>query len=46
LYHYYTDKEELVDAVLSLFLDHNRKQCIDGREKAENAIAEVSRLLI
>jgi AcrR family transcriptional regulator len=41
LYQYYTDKEELVDAVLSLFLENNRKQCIDGRERAENAIHEV-----
>jgi AcrR family transcriptional regulator len=41
LYQYYTDKEELVDAVLSSFLENNRKQCIDGRQKAENAVHEV-----
>lgn len=41
LYQYYTDKEELVDAVLSSFLENNRKQCLDGRQKAENAIHEV-----
>jgi hypothetical protein len=31
----------LVDAVLSSFLENNRKQCIDGRQNAENAIHEV-----
>src|SRR5205809_6254047 len=41
LYQYYTDKEELVDAVLSSFLENNRKQCIDARQKAENALHEV-----
>ena len=41
LYQYYTDKEELVDAVLSSFLENNRKQCLEGRQKAENALHEV-----
>jgi AcrR family transcriptional regulator len=41
LYQFYTDKEELVDAVLSIFLDNNRKQCVNDRQKADNAIHEV-----
>jgi TetR/AcrR family transcriptional regulator, cholesterol catabolism regulator len=41
IYHFYTDKEELVDAVLSIMLDSNRKHCLADRQKAENAIHEV-----
>ncbi len=41
LYQFYTDKEELVDAVLSALLENNRKQCLADRQKAENAIHEV-----
>jgi AcrR family transcriptional regulator len=41
LYQYYTDKEELVDAVLSALLETNRKECLENREKAENAVHEV-----
>jgi AcrR family transcriptional regulator len=41
LYQYYTDKEELVDAVLSTLLETNRKQCLEDRQKAENAVHEV-----
>jgi AcrR family transcriptional regulator len=41
LYQFYTDKEELVDNSLSIFLEENRKQCLAGRQKAENAIHEV-----
>ncbi|PWT89532.1 MAG: TetR/AcrR family transcriptional regulator [Acidobacteria bacterium] len=41
LYQYYTDKEELVDAVLSEVLEKNRSECMDYRQVAENAIHEV-----
>ncbi len=41
LYQYYTDKEELVDVVLSAILENNRRQCLADRQKAENAIHEV-----
>jgi AcrR family transcriptional regulator len=41
LYQYYTDKEELVDAVLSTLLETNRKQCLEDRQRAENAVHEV-----
>lgn len=41
LYQYYSDKEELVDAVLTALLENNQKQCMAGRENAENAIHEV-----
>jgi len=41
LYQYYSDKEELVDAVLSALLENNQKQCMAGRQDAENAIHEV-----
>jgi hypothetical protein len=30
-----------VDSVLSSFLENNRKQCNDGRQKSENAVHEV-----
>lgn len=41
LYQFYTDKEELVDAVLSAFLENNRKHCVADRQKSENAIHEL-----
>ena len=41
VYQFYADKEELVDASLSSFLENNRKQCLADRQKAENAIHEV-----
>jgi len=41
LYQYCTDKEELVDAVFSLVMDDNRKQCLLDKQAAENAIHEV-----
>ena len=41
IYQFYTDKEELVDAVLSILLENNRKQCLADKQKAENAVHEV-----
>lgn len=41
LYQYFTDKEELVDAALSSFLEDNRRQCLSDKQKADNAIHEV-----
>ena len=41
VYQYYTDKEELVDAVLSAVLEKNRAECFRDRESAENAVHEI-----
>jgi TetR/AcrR family transcriptional regulator, cholesterol catabolism regulator len=41
IYQYYSDKEELVDAVVKALLENNQQQCLAGRENAENAIHEV-----
>lgn len=41
LYQYYTDKDELVTAVFSEVMEHNRVECSLNRDKAENAIHEV-----
>src|SRR5215467_6874516 len=41
VYQYYTDKEELVDAVLSAVLEKNRSECFRDRENAENAVHEI-----
>jgi len=43
VYQYYTDKEELVDAVLSAVLEKNRSECFNDRENAENAVHEIFR---
>ena len=41
LYQYYTDKDELVNAVFDIVLSDNRAQCADCVKKGENAIHEV-----
>src|ERR671912_298765 len=41
LYQYYTDKDELVDAIFSAVMNDNRKECLQDREQAENALHEV-----
>jgi AcrR family transcriptional regulator len=41
LYHYYTDKEELVDAVLSALLEKNRNECFADKQSASNAVHEI-----
>lgn len=41
LYQYYTDKDELVTAVFTLVMDHNREECSENKDKAENAVHEV-----
>jgi AcrR family transcriptional regulator len=41
LYQYYTDKEELVNAVLSGVLEGNRNQCLADKKKADNAVHEI-----
>lgn len=41
LYQYFADKEELVSAVFSRVMMHNREQCTRDRAIAENAIHEV-----
>lgn len=41
LYQYYTDKDELVNAVFDIVLTANKTQCVDCTKKGENAIHEV-----
>ena len=41
LYQYYTDKDELVQAVFTEVLQQNRECCQQDKEQAENAIHEV-----
>jgi len=41
LYQYYTDKDELVTAVFTVVMDHNRVECSANKEKADNAVHEV-----
>ena len=41
LYQYYTDKDELVNAVFDLALQSNKGQCLDSRTQRDNAIHEV-----
>jgi AcrR family transcriptional regulator len=43
VYQYYTDKDELVDAVFSAVMEGNKEQCLLSRERGENAIDEVFR---
>lgn len=40
LYHYFADKEELVDACFSGVMDDHRCRCLDDKKKAENAVHE------
>jgi len=41
IYQYYTDKDELVDAVFTAMMEENKRNCIEEREKSTNAIEEV-----
>ncbi len=41
IYHSFSDKNELVDAVIVDMLTYNRQCCLKDREKAHNAIEEV-----
>jgi AcrR family transcriptional regulator len=41
LYQYYTDKDELVNAVFDEILATNKSQCLECNKKGENAIHEV-----
>ena len=41
LYQYYVDKDELVNAVFSGVMDHNKQQCTVCQSTGENAIHEV-----
>lgn len=41
VYQYYTDKQELVDAVFTAVMEENKSQCISCKEEGENAIDEV-----
>lgn len=41
LYQYYTDKDELVNAVFDIILDINKNNCTECTKKGDNAIHEV-----
>lgn len=41
LYQYYTDKDELVNAVFDTELETNRVRCLESKAQGENAIHEV-----
>lgn len=41
LYQYYTDKDELVNAVFDIVLTTNRTQCVECSKMGENAIHEM-----
>jgi AcrR family transcriptional regulator len=41
LYQYYTDKDELVDAVFTTIMETNKLQCTECSKKGKNAIDEV-----
>lgn len=41
LYQYYADKDELVNAVFTGVMDHNKEECSVCQAKGENAIHEV-----
>jgi AcrR family transcriptional regulator len=41
LYQYYTDKDDLVSAVFTGAMEHNREACMMEKKAAENAIHEV-----
>lgn len=41
VYQYYVDKEELVSAVFTGIMTHNKQACSRDREQAENAVHEV-----
>jgi AcrR family transcriptional regulator len=41
LYQYYTDKDELVNAVFTSIMEHNQVQCKHDRQHAENPIHEI-----
>lgn len=40
LYHYFADKEELVDACFGGVMEEHRCRCLDDKKKAENAVHE------
>jgi TetR/AcrR family transcriptional regulator, cholesterol catabolism regulator len=41
LYHYYLDKDDLVDAIFSAVMDQNKTQCLACNKEGKNAIHEV-----
>jgi TetR/AcrR family transcriptional regulator, cholesterol catabolism regulator len=41
IYHYFKDKDELVEAVVDNVIDSNQCTCNDDRDKADNAIHEI-----
>lgn len=41
LYHYYSDKDELVTGVFTATMEDNKCGCMEGRKASENALHEV-----
>lgn len=41
LYLYYTDKDELVNAVFTTVMENNRTQCCSDQKQADNAVHEI-----
>lgn len=41
VYQYYTQKDELVDEVFHLIIDNNKRDCVEAKKSAENAVHEV-----
>lgn len=45
IYQYFSDKDELVDAVIANVIEYSRECCEKDREEADNAIDEIFRVL-
>ena len=41
IYHYFKDKDELVEAVVDDVIETNQCACLEDRDKAENAVHEI-----
>ena len=41
IYHYFKDKDELIEAVVDNVIDTNQCSCNDDRDKADNAVHEI-----
>lgn len=41
IYHFFTDKDALVDAVINIELNESMNDCYDYREKSENPVHEI-----
>src|SRR5438046_195142 len=41
IYHFFTDKDALVDAVIDIELKNNENECRQHKERSENAVHEI-----